>query len=234
MPTADPAGWTEVFSDDFTGTSIAADRGWWTYYGKPGSDTDGWWDPSHDVMSNGELKLEGYKDPIDDSAGEPAGAYVTGGVKMRLSQTYGKYLVRFRMDQGLGISLAALLWPTGAWPPEVDFAEDNGASPRTLNTATLHYGPGNHIITQTTAVNMTQWHTLGVEWTPGRLVYTLDGQDWATVTNSNVPSAPMTLALQTQSHGCQDSVWEFCPTATTPAEVDMDIDWVVVYKQAGS
>jgi hypothetical protein len=229
MPNVPPAGWVPAFSDDFTGTSIAADKGWFTYSGNgPSGDTAAGWDPSHLVEGGGELKIEGYKDPTDTTA--PAGAYITGGLKTRFSQTYGKYEVRFRMDQGKGISLAVLLWPAdGGWPPEVDFAEDNGASPRTLNTATLHYGADNSTIPHSLSVNMTQWHTLGVEWLPNSLTYTIDGKAWATVTGSEVPDTPMTLGIQTEAYGCRNTNWEQCPDSTTPAEVDMDVDWVAAY-----
>ena len=55
---------------------------------------------------------------------------------------------------------------------------------------------------QKTKVDLTQWHTLGVVWTPGRLVYTIDGRNWATVANANVPSTPMVLDIQTQAWAC--------------------------------
>ena len=82
------------------------------------------------------------------------------------------------------------------------------------------------------AVNLTQWHTLGVQWTAGRLVYTLDGRTWATVTNANVPSIPMVLDIQTQGWACGTSTWEQCPNASTPARVNLYVDWVVAYAKS--
>jgi beta-glucanase (GH16 family) len=232
MPTGNLPGWREVFSDDFTGTSL--DSQWTAYWGQPGGDPGGFFDPSHVTVSGGELVISAFQDPADEPWDAGPATYVTGGVSSSPSfaQTYGKYLVRFRMDAGQGVALAILLWPqSNTWPPEIDFAEDNGAN-RQTNYATLHYGLTNTQVQRQVAVNMTQWHTLGVVWTKGRLVYTLDGRNWATVTNANVPSIPMVLDMQTQGWACGTSTWEQCPNAQTPAHVNLDVDWVVAYRQS--
>jgi hypothetical protein len=49
------------------------------------------------------------------------------------------------------------------------------------------------------AVDLTEWHTLGVEWTPGKLAYILDGRNWATVTSAHVPSIAVSLGIQAQA-----------------------------------
>ncbi len=138
MPTAPIRGWREVFADDFTGSTLNTDL-WRTYWGQPGGDPGGWFDPSHVSVSNGELVLSGYQDPAD------GGKWATAGVSSSpgLVQTYGKYLVRFRFDAGVGIAHAILLWPAdNSWPPEIDFSEDNGAN-RQTDYATLHFGSSN-------------------------------------------------------------------------------------------
>ena len=235
IPTGNLPGWTEDFADDFTESSFAADPAWTAYSGAPaGSRDEGWWEPSHDVITDGELQLRGYQDPLGYAAGALPGSYVTGGVETSdFSQTYGKYLVRFRIDQGQGIAFDALLWPiTDGSHDEIDFAEDNGAAPRQWNTVTVHYGPNNMKLVNALEVNMTQWHTIGVEWSPGQVVYTIDGRDWATSTNPNIPSQPMRLDLQTQAWACGSDPWEQCTDQTTPNEVDMEVDWVVAYSRS--
>ena len=151
-----------------------------------------------------------------------------------LTQRYGSYDVRFRMDAGYGIASVLLLWPTADhWPPEIDFAENGGASTiRDRMTATLHYGEDDRIIQHQVRGDFTRWHTMGVEWTPGRLVYTLDGAPWATVEHAGVPDEEMELAAQTQA-GSEGDVWSPAPNALTPLVVDMEIDWVVAYAMAG-
>ena len=179
------------------------------------------------AVGNCLLTLKGYKDPAAKS-----GVFVTGGVGMTdaHAQTYGKYLVRMRVDRGDGISAIALLWPQpDVWPPEVDFYEDGGD--RSSMSATLHCGSdGNdncQVEKNLTGYDFSQWHTLGVEWTAGKLVYTIDSTIWATVTNSRIPSIPMVLDLQSQSLEC--SQYNTCFDSSTPAEVNMQVDWVVAY-----
>jgi hypothetical protein len=224
MPAGNPPGWQMVFADDFAGASLNT-KSWGPYEGQPGGDPGGWWDPSHVVVHDGMVELQNYQDPILGNR------WVSGGLSSAraLKQTFGKYLVRFRMDKGNGIAGIALLWPSnGGWPPEIDFAEDGGGN-RSNTSATLHYGSANDQVQRSVAADFSQWHTIGVEWTPGHLVYTLDGAVWATVANANVPAVPMELDLQTQAGTCGDD-WNPCADATTPAHVSMQVDWVVAYK----
>ncbi len=230
MPVGDIPGWRQVFADDFNGAALNTSN-WHPYSGQPGGDPAGWWEPSHVVVNNCVLTLKGYKDPAAKS-----GVFVTGGVGMTdtHAQTYGKYLVRMRVDKGDGISAIALLWSqANVWPPEVDFYEDGGGD-RTSTSATLHCGSNGNDTCQVqkdlTGYDFSQWHTLGVEWTAGKLVYTIDGDTWATLTNSKVPSIPMVLDLQSQSLVC--SQYNTCLDSSTPAEVDMQVAWVVAYAQA--
>ena len=224
MPTAPSPGWREVFADDFTGRALDLDN-WFTYDGQPAGDPGGWFDTTHVALSDGNLVISGYQDPAD------GGRWVTGGVcsKPALVQTYGKYLVRFRFDAGAGIAHAILLWPANnSWPPEIDFSEDNGAD-RQTTYATLHYGSSDTQMQHQTSVDLTQWHTLGVEWTSGRIAYTLDGAVWATVTGASVPAVPMVLDIQTQAWSSGTSTWERGTDSTTPAHVNLYVDWVVAY-----
>ncbi len=230
MPLGDIPGWHQVFADDFSGTTLNTSN-WYPYSGQPGGDPAGWWDASHVAVNNCLLTLKGYKDSAAKSD-----VFVTGGIGMTANhaQTYGKYLVRMRADRGNGISAIALLWPqANIWPPEIDFYEDGGGN-RASMSATLHCGSDDNDNCQVerdlSGYDFRQWHTLGVEWTAGKLVYTIDGTTWATVTGSKVPSIPMVLDLQSQSLECtQDST---CLDSSTPGRVDMQVDWVVAYAPA--
>ncbi len=227
MPTGDIPGWHQVFADDFNSTKLNTSN-WYPYSGQPSGDPAGWWSSSHVIVNNCLLTLKGYK----DAAAKPD-VFVTGGIGMTNthSQTYGKYLVRMRVDKGDGISAIALLWPeVNAWPPEVDFYEDSGGN-RTSMTATLHCGSHGddscQVQRKLAGYDFSQWHTIGVEWTANKLVYTIDGTTWATITGSDVPSMPMVLDLQTQSLECSSN--NTCLDSSTPAEVNMQVDWVVAY-----
>jgi beta-glucanase (GH16 family) len=226
MPLGDLPGWKRVFSDDFNGSALNAGA-WGVYSGQPGGDPGGLWDSSHVVVHDGMLELQTYQDPAHGDR------WVSGGVSsaQALKQTYGKYLVRFRMDPGYGVAGIVLLWPSsGGWPPEIDFAEDGGGN-RSETTATLHYGQSDAQVARSVKADFSVWHTVGVEWTPGRLVYTLDGAVWDTLSSSQVPSQPMEMDIQTQAGTC-GQVATPCPNASTPAHVNLQVDWVVAYRPA--
>ena len=213
-----------MLAEDFTASRLPA--GWGEYEGHPGGEPDGWWSPKHVTVSNGALHLLGYKDN---------GRWTTGGVmnSSAASTTYGKYEVRFRMAKGNGVKYAILLWPKSEnWPidGEIDFAEDGGGK-RTGTAATLHYGRTDTIIQrELTGQDFSVWRTVGVEWTPGKIVYTLDGKPWSTVVSTHVPRGPMDLAIQTETGTCGGK-WLGCPDASTPSRVDLDVDWVSVWKR---
>jgi beta-glucanase (GH16 family) len=218
--------WHRVFADEFRhGLSRAR---WGRYSGQPAGDPGGWWDPSHVVVRRGILNLETYRDP------RFGGRWVSGGVSSAraLKQRYGKYLVRFRVDRGKGIAAVLLLFPSADhWPPEIDFAESGGiTSARTSMAATLHYGsrPDDHQIQRIVHGDFTRWHTIGVEWTPRRLAYTLDGRRWAVLRSAHVPDEPMELDLQAQAGTCGDR-YAPCPDASTPRRVTLQVDRVIAY-----
>jgi beta-glucanase (GH16 family) len=231
-----PSGrsWTTY---EFTGSGQPKPWIWNEYWGSSSPNGSGCWDSSHLVESGGVLNIKGSLPTGSETAPCATGSqFVTAGLKLQPSsyaQTYGTFLVRFRMDQGQGVSLVVLLWPANnSWPPEVDFAEDNGASPRRINTATLHYGSNNTMVSKSVSVDMTTWHTIGVRWSDGRLAYILDGQIWATVTSSSVPSIPMVPAIQTQAWNCGVSTWEQCRNAFSPNIETMQIAWVATNPSA--
>lgn len=209
--------WKQVFADDFNGRALNTEN-WSAYSGQPGGNPDGWWEQSHVIVRDGFLVLRGYRS---------GGRFVTGGVSSgkAVTETYGKYLVRFRIDPGVGVKYALLLWPQNRpWPEggEIDFAESDT---RTDTKAYLHYGKSNsQVRSGPLRLKTTDWHTLGVEWSPGRLVYTVDGRAWATVDSGHVPTSRMALDLQSEATVDWGS--------GTPAEVDAEIDWVRIYALA--
>ena len=220
-----PGKWKRVFSDDF---EHGLDRSsWGAYEGQPGGDPGGWWDLSHVRVRKGVLNLETYKDA------RFGGRWVSGGVSSShaLKQRYGKYLVRFRMYGGKGVAGVLLLWPSAdVWPPEIDFAETGGTTNRRDEiSATLHAGKDDHRVQRSVRADFTRWHTVGVEWTPGRLVYTLDGRRWATLRTRHVPKLKMELDIQSQAGTCGDK-FAPCPDHTTPDHVNLQVDRVTAYR----
>src|SRR5262249_17784691 len=147
-----------------------------------------------------------------------------------LKQTYGKYEVRVRMDRGKGVAMILLLWPVrDQWPPEIDFAENGGQTDaRNGVSATLHYGRDDSQIQRSVRADFARWHVVRREWTPGLPVYTLDGRRWAAVHSAVVPAQQMELDIQAQAGTCGDR-FAPCPDSTTPARVNLQVDWVAAY-----
>lgn len=211
-----------IFTDNFNGTSLAG--GWTQYNGREGGCCPQTiWARTHLHVGGGVLTMDIGKDSAYN------GAWVGAGISQgrTLLRTYGEWMVRFRMTRGTGTAMCMLLSPKSSTPTAVDFAEESPAmgTTRTEETSTLHYGSA--MVHNNVTSDFTQWHTMGVQWTPGKLVYTLDGRTWAVTTSGHVPSVPLHLAIQTES-GPKGSV-HVSPNATTPDPVQLQIDWVQVY-----
>lgn len=234
MHTQDPAGWTKVMGDDFTGSSLHPR--WYAYDAQPGGDTGACWDPSHVSVSGGSLVLSTYADPGKVKPCPSTFAdQVSGGINSnQLAQTYGRYSARVSMDRAHGVTFAAGLYTVdGSWPPEIDIVEGVGDYPTAISSN--HYVGGcaaNHCITRaTTAVDWSVPHTWTLDWAPGRIEYYLDGRSYGVIT-SNVPAKPMWPAFQTQTWTCTASPIWTCPDKSTPTTSAVRIDWIVVYKRS--
>ena len=191
-PAADALpGYTQTYVTDFDGTSLPA--GWTTFNGQAGGDPGSTWAPNHVTVSGGLLRLNTFEDPAAHNAWVDGGVGQTGA-----GQTYGAYSVRSRTT-GPGPTVVQLLWPANfSWPPEIDFNETLGLSTET--SATTHYSSGNLQVQNSLSIDMTQWHTFGVIWTPTSITYTVDGQVWGTDTVAfSIPNIPMTLDLDQQT-----------------------------------
>ena len=207
-------GYRLFYQNDFNGTSLSP--GWYVFSGVPGGDPGGQFDAAHVVVGGGLLLLNTWKDSKYQNR------WVTGGLcQCGLSHTYGAYFVRSRVT-GTGPNAAELLWPVGKiWPPEIDFNENGGRIAHT--TSSVHFGSTNHIDNLKLKINMMQWHTWGVIWTPTSVTYVVDGRVWGEVSAPlEIPRRPMTLDFE-QRTLC--SLGKECPSVP----VAMKVDWVAEY-----
>lgn len=208
------AGYELSYVTDFSGRTLP--QGWMAFTGQPGGDPGAWWSASHVSVYKGLLRLHAWRNS--------AGRWITGGVcQCGRPQTYGAYFVRSRVT-GKGPTEVELLWPAdNSWPPEVDFNESSGGTFETQSTD--HWGL-NFLNQHTAYVNLTKWHTFGVIWSPGQILYVIDGHPWARITAKlEIPSVPMTLDL-TQQTWC--ALHWACPSKGQT----MGIDWVAEYTWA--
>ena len=195
---------------------------WTLYNGVPGCCPQSLWSPSHVVSKAGALRIQTYKDP------RYGGRWVSGGTSMArlVSQTYGRWVVRFRMNRGKGVGMDVALRPNGGgrvvdW---IEVSSDTGAA-RRIETATLHYGSTR--VHARVSADFTKWHTMTLAWVPGQITVRLDGRLWANY-KSHIPSTPMHLVMQTNvgSNGFTGVM----PDSTTPRKVALQIDYVAVYR----
>lgn len=195
---------------------------WTVYQGVPGCCDQSYWARSHVVSEGGMLRIQTYRDAAYGSR------WVSGGVSMaRLTnQTYGRWVVRFRMPRGAGVGMDVALRPSGSGTV-VDWIEessDKGAA-RAIETATLHYG-STRVHAQVKA-DFTKWHTMILAWTPGHITVRVGHHLWANYT-SHVPSSPMHMVMQTNvgTNGFTGTL----PNSTTPSRVTLYVDYVAVYR----
>jgi hypothetical protein len=208
------AGYAESYVNDFTSPGIPI--GWDVFTGVPTGDPGAQFGSAHTIVNGGMLELNTWRDPAY------ANNWVTGGIcQCGHSQMYGAYIVRSRIT-GSGPNEVELLWPqSNQWPPEIDFNETGGSMG--LTSATVHYGSTNNIDQSHLAIDLSQWHTFGVEWTPTLITYFVDGRAWGRTSNSyESPHVPMTLDFE-QRTSCD--VHAQCPER--PAS--LLVDWVAEF-----
>ena len=207
-------GYALTYVTDFNGNKLSP--GWDIFTGIPGGDPGGHFGISHVVVAHGVLRLETYRNRSYHNA------WITGGLcQCGLAKLYGAYFVRSRVTAP-GPNEAQLLWPvTNAWPPEIDFNETGGSI--VSSSSSVHFNANNTVVRRHVTVNMTQWHTWGVIWSPQSIIYTVDGRVWGSFdVPADIPKVKMTLNLE-QRQECVEH--RQCPTGP----VTMLVDWVAEY-----
>src|SRR6476469_533364 len=93
---------------------------WTLYNGIPTCCKDSRCAPSHVVSKHGALRIKTYRD------GNYGGSWVSGGVSMArlVNQTYGRWVIRFRMNRGVGVGMDVALRPSGGGTV-VDWIEES-------------------------------------------------------------------------------------------------------------
>ena len=160
---------------------------------------------------------------------------------------YGRIEARIRIPFGQGLwsafwTLGADL-PTVGWPEagEIDIMENIGREPGRVH-GTIHgpgYSGGNAIgrgVAHPTGGRYADaFHLYAVDWTPDRIVWSLDGVPYSTLTPADLPrgarwvyDGPHYLILNVAVGG----QWPGYPDATTTFPQEMTIDYVRVYEPA--
>lgn len=209
--------WTLVTSasTDFTGTSV--DQKAWDIYDSVGNAGVGLRRPHAITVEDHTLRIKAVGD-------------VSGGMSQKFGQTYGRWVVRARMEAGNGYGPAILLWPDSEkWPEdgEIDFLEiPKGDRSEAIMTA--HWGANNAQASKGVKGDFTQWHTFTIDWLPDRLVFFIDNVEQFRITDpAAIPTKPMHLAIQNDVGACKS--WIGCRDKSTPESVSLWVSSVRVY-----
>jgi hypothetical protein len=206
---------TQVFRDDFDGSAL--DRSTWKalYTGQYWNGMFHW-DPAQVEIGGGKLTIATERD---------GGSWASGGLStIPDGQTYGSYEFHARIDAGQGTAAAILLWPSdGQWTDEVDIIETHDSSRQSFSFS--NHGDPN--VTEYIDVNVADWHTYRLDWTPGELTLFVDGVERSKIT-TDVPSQPMSFGLQGQVMAAHESWFGGGPDGSTPDRVEIEVDWARV------
>jgi beta-glucanase (GH16 family) len=187
-------------------------------------------------------RAESYTGPDSQSRSYTSARMQTEGL---FQTAYGRIEARLKLPAGRGLWPA--FWALGqnhdsvGWPwcGEVDIMENLGGDPFTAYGSLHGPAPGAHDgeygLTATVRSKSSlaaAFHVFGVTWSPGRIVFTLDGVAYATRTPASLApgqkwvfNQPFYLLLNLAVGG----QWPGRPSAATHFPATMFVDWVRVY-----
>lgn len=217
-----------AYHDTFDGSELSDH--WFTYRGSPSTDPNGTWTADRVRLQDGAVVLDAVPTPGQE------GHWDIGGMANHLDpQVYGRWTIRFRVTTSDVVSWHLLLWSQDeSWPPEIDIAEGWDRE-RAKTEGFLHYldEDGNYAREYNgTTGDFTQWNTVVLTWTPGRITWSLNGQQWAEVTGAAVPSSPMRLSMQIETQSC-NRTGHLCTEDTATPVPGMQVDDVLVESYIG-
>ncbi len=177
-------------------------------------------------------------------SGNESGLLVSGGMKLLVPQTYGRYTVRLKgePDPDQVTSMVALLWPqSNQWPRdgEINIVETYAArATREPVESALHWLNPNAEEPYTAVddakalfnhpgVSGAQWHTYQLEWREDLVSVSIDGAEPLVMSTNPAEIADwdMELALQLDGFDSPSSPGQQ-PVISAP--VSMSIDYVLV------
>lgn len=249
-PRAEAAGWHLRFADAFnkpvakgrfsgcnhntdtvqaycSGLPDSVRANWWAYpAGWPDTATQrhypvgGYYDPASTLWiapsqwGDGQLHIRmwrGASGPVHSATVVP---------KAAMGLRYGAYEERFRVSHvARGYKSAHLLWPVNNdGCSEIDFPELEWD---TQVAGFMHPSNCGQQVAVDTGKSWGQWHTSRIEWTPGRIVFLLDGKVVGSTTKS-VPATAMDWDIQNESALNGES-------AAPNSSAQMDITYVKVW-----
>lgn len=235
-----------VWSDEFDGPSLDMES--WSFdIGDGCPDLCGWGNNEAQYYREENLTFDDGK-LIITAKDESFGGYNYTSAKFhsrdKRTFTYGKFEARIKLPEGQGIWPAFWLLfndPTyGGWPHsgEIDIMELVGNDPDVVH-GTIHYGGS----TKGGSFDLPfenfsdDFHTFTVEWDSIRILWFVDGIQYAGVTKFGIDQGfnwpfdhPFYLIFNVAVGGN----WPGYPDASTVFPQTMEVDWVRVYQKGVS
>ena len=226
------AGWKQTFADEFAADGLDKTK-WNTTYAwgdrtLAGNGELECYMDENVIVSGGQMQLKVEKRDVMCPKINKVYHYPSGAVTTldHFSQTYGYFEMRAKMPKGQGLWPAFWLLPTSlAWPPEIDIFE-NYMQNLTQTTTTFHWLDKNNQHQMDYAFFKTpdlsaDFHTWGVDWQPGLMIFYFDGKEMRRYASANVPSSPMYILANLGVQGGSNA-----PTANVAFPQSMQIDYI--------
>ncbi len=183
--TLPPSGYQLKWDDEFNGQSI--DTTMWGYGMKPWGTTDNspcLITPEDTYLQNGDLVLR------DRMGNFGQYKYSCGWAWTKKWFTYGYFEMRAKYPKGNGQWPAWWMLKQG-WPPEIDIAEYRG-TPLNYMTEAFYWGQwSTTLLNESAGWDFSSWHTYGLRWGPGYLIWYVDGKIEKYFYGSQVPNDSM-------------------------------------------
>lgn len=143
------------------------------------------------------------------------------------SQLYGYFEMKAQLPAGQGAWPAFWLLPSdGSWPPELDVVEMLGSNTTKIYSST-HSASGITTAVVSTPKLSAGFHTYGVDWEADYITWYLDGVAVAKQATPSDMHKPMYLIANLAIGGVGS--WPGATNSTTPAQLDMKIDYIRAY-----
>lgn len=197
-------GRTLLFNDEFNGTTL--DMSKWSYQNGTGREYGLWWwgndekqyyKPENTEVSDGTLKIYAKIEQTYDPLASTTMHYTSSKIvtQNKFSQTFGRFEARVRVPLAEGFWPAFWLMPEssvyGGWPRsgEIDIVEWRGRIPNEASSA-IHFQAShghqpqyrNYTLPQGQTID--QFHVYAVEWSLGKLEFSVDNHVYHTRHNT--------------------------------------------------
>lgn len=237
----DNSDWTVVFEDDFEGSSSIPDQSKWVLCKKASSNWARYLSESYDqaYQKDGSLFLVAEK--VD-------GEYKTAGIETRgkFDFEYGEVECRarfVRMPQGNHTGIWMMPAPPAEqWPKsgEIDIMEHLNKDDIIYQTIHSWYSDDmghkdDPLSQKTVQINKDDWNIYGIKWTPEKITYTVNGQEYLSYPNLHIEgetgayqwpfSHPFYLILSQSLGG--EGTWAG-PIDDSELPAIFEIDWIKV------